>query len=121
MSLHTNSAGVQPCMTTYDWKLKRLLHLGVDMIPEQALIVNEQGKGMGHPLFHIQGRKIVVLQVCEEWFNRMRPLLLRLSFATDKHSSTVAYACGLLQTAKAQMKALLAESKAASATKVKLA
>ena len=45
--------------------------------------------------------------------------MLRLSFATDKHSSTIAYAFGLLQTGKVQLKALLAETKAANATKVK--
>ena len=58
------------------------------------------------------------MQVCEEWFNRMRPLLLRLSFATDKHSSTIVYAYRLVQAAKAQLKVLLADMKASDAVKV---
>ena len=66
------------------------------------------------------GEPCLSMQVCEEWFIRMRPMLLRLSFATDKHSSTVAYAFGLLRTAKVQLKTLLAETKAASTTKVTL-
>lgn len=48
----------------------------------------------------------------------MRPLLLRLSFATDKHSSTIAHAYGLVQAAKAQLKVLLANAKDSDAAKV---
>lgn len=53
------------------------------------------------------------LQVCEEWFNRMRPLLLRLSHATAKHTSTIGHAYTLLNMLKVQMRTFLAEPRPA--------
>lgn len=50
----------------------------------------------------------------------MRPLLLRLSYAADKHSSTIAYAYSMLSLLKSQMRNLLAEPKKAGSSEASL-
>ena len=58
------------------------------------------------------------MQVCEEWFTRMRPLLLRLSVAAEKHTSVIHHSHATLVGLKLQMRALLAEHEARAAESV---
>ncbi len=55
------------------------------------------------------------MQVCDDWFARIRPLLLRLSLVADKHTSVIQHAHATLAGLKQQMRAILAdyESRAA--------
>ena len=52
------------------------------------------------------------VQVCEEWFARMRPLLLRLAVAVDAHPAVLSHATAQLADLKGQLRAMLAEPKA---------
>ena len=57
-------------------------------------------------------RGSVWMQVCEEWFARMRPLLLRLAVAVDAHPAVLSHATAQLADLKGQLRAMLAEPKA---------
>lgn len=50
----------------------------------------------------------------------MRPLLLQLAFMTDKHSSTISHAYAMLHLQRAQLKSLVAASKASETPEVHL-
>ena len=50
----------------------------------------------------------------------MRPLLLQLAFVTDKHSSTISHAYAMLHLQRAQLKSLVAASKASETPEVHL-
>lgn len=51
------------------------------------------------------------LQVCEEWFARIRPLLLRLATLVDAQSAVISHSFARITELKAQLRALLAAPK----------